>query len=148
MNRVFWTVRDFYYIYNLSYCRFLLHFPEVCYFLNCFACSMEVTQLLTWIDYFWLSNTKRKQDYAFCKCGGKERGNRLDYLLCFLYKGNIFIQGKQKKRGGENDTEKKGVVKAFLYCGTFVKIAKSWEMGKDTLGNAERLSALKADIVG
>lgn len=34
-----------------------------------------------------------------CVCVGKERGNRLDYILCFIYKGNIFIQGK--KKGGE-----------------------------------------------
>lgn len=43
------------------------------------------------------------------------------------------------------------VVKAFLYCGTLVKITKSWEMGKDTLGNEEILLAstiLKTDIAG
>ena len=109
------------------------------------SCSDE------YITFGFQTQKKRKQDYALCVCGGKERGNRLDYILCFTYKGNICIQGKEKKKEGGIHMAYKWVVKAFLYCGTLVKITKSWEMEKDTLGNEERLSAstvLKSDIVG
>lgn len=40
---------------------------------------------------------KRKEDFV-CVYEGKERGNRLDYILCFKYKGNIIIKGKRGKK--------------------------------------------------